>query len=156
MSATLDGVREAQSRRLLQAGIALFLIGLLTGLAVPVFGNPRMGLASHVEALMNGTFLVVLGLLWSRLVLTRTQLSAAFWLAAYGTFANWLSTFLAAMWAAGSGMMPIAAGGRVGTAVQETVINGLLVSLGLAMIAVCVLVLLGLRTPRAAGAGDLR
>jgi len=35
-------LQDAQSRRLLQAGIALFLIGLLTGLAVPAMDNPRM------------------------------------------------------------------------------------------------------------------
>lgn len=145
MPPTLESATGTQSRRLLQAGIGLFLIGLLTGIAVPAMGNPRMGLASHVEALMNGTFLVVLGLLWPRLVLTATQLKIAFWLAAFGTFANWLSTLLAAMWAAGSGMMPIAGGGHTGTSLQEAIINGLLVALSLSMIAVCVLVLAGLR-----------
>lgn len=133
------------SRRLLQAGIALFLIGLLTGIAVPSLGNPRMGLASHVEAVMNGTFLVVLGLVWPRLRLTKTQLTFGFWLAVYGGFANWLSTFLAAFWAAGGRMMPLAAAGHSGSAVQEVIIQGLLISLSLAMIAVCILVLFGLR-----------
>lgn len=140
-----DTASDVQSRRLLQAGIGLFLIGLLTGLAVPAMGNPRMGLASHVEAVMNGTVLVVLGLVWPRLVLSARQLTTAFWLAVFGTFANWLSTFLAAMWAAGSRMMPQAGGGHSGTAVQEGIINGLLVFLSIAMIAVCILVLMGLR-----------
>lgn len=145
-----DTVSEVQSRRLLQAGIGLFLIGLLTGLAVPAMGNPRMGLASHVEALMNGTFLVALGLIWPRLVLSGTQLTIAFWLAAFGTFANWLSTFLAAIWAAGSRMMPLAGGGHSGTSIQEAIIQGLLVFLSIAMIAVCILVLIGLGRRRAA------
>lgn len=138
-------MQEIHSRRLLQAGITLFLIGLLTGIAVPALGNPRMGLASHVEAVMNGTFLVVLGLVWPRLRLTSTQLTIGFWLAVYGGFANWLSTFLAALWTAGSRMMPMAGGGHSGTSAQELVIQGLLVSLSLAMIAVCTLVLWGLR-----------
>lgn len=140
-----ERLQDIHSRRLLQAGITLFLIGLLTGLAVPALGNPRMGLASHVEAVMNGTFLVVLGLLWPRLILSSTQFTIAFWLAVLGTFANWLSTFLAAMWAAGSRMMPMAGGGHTGSSIQEAVINGLLVFLSIAMIAVCIVVLLGLR-----------
>ena len=36
-------------RRLLFHGIALFLIGLLTGLAEQHFANVRMGLAAHLE-----------------------------------------------------------------------------------------------------------
>jgi hydroxylaminobenzene mutase len=139
--------QDRQSHRLLQLGIGLFLLGLLTGLAVSSTANPRMALASHIEAVMNGTFLIVIGLLWPKLVLSARQLSVAFWLLLYGTLANWLATLLAAIWGAGQEMMPQAAQGRTGTATQELVINALLVSLALAMIAGCVLVLAGLRRP---------
>ncbi len=93
---------------LLQLGILLFLIGLLTGFVIPKLGNPRMGLASHLEGLMNGLFLVVLGLVWQRLALSETWLIIVFWLAIYGSFANWLATLLAAIWKAGA-TMPMAA-----------------------------------------------
>ncbi|MEZ5289558.1 MAG: hypothetical protein R2745_00605 [Vicinamibacterales bacterium] len=137
-----DHVRRGH--RLLQLGVLLFLLGLLVGLAVPSLANPRMGLASHMEGVMNGLFLIGLGLLWERLSLSDRLQSIAFWLAVYGTFANLAATFLAAAWAAG-GMMPLAGQGRVGGASQEALISGLLVSLALADIAVCVLVLAGLR-----------
>ncbi len=39
----------------------LFLIGLLTGFVEPQFTNVRMGLAAHLEGVMNGIFLVALG-----------------------------------------------------------------------------------------------
>ena len=39
----------------------LFLLGLITGLVVQQLENPRMGLAAHLEGLMNGTFLLALG-----------------------------------------------------------------------------------------------
>ncbi|HEY8760409.1 MAG TPA: hydrogenase [Candidatus Dormibacteraeota bacterium] len=129
---------------LLQLGILLFLIGLLTGLVIPRFSNPRMGLASHLEGVLNGIFLVVLGLLWRRLHLSDTWLTITFWLALYGTFANWLATFLAALWGAGT-LMPIAGMGRQGSSIQEAAIRFLLVSLSLATIAVCVIVIVGLR-----------
>lgn len=139
----------AQSHRLLQLGVALFLLGLVTGLAVSATANPRMALASHIEAVMNGTFLIALGLLWPRLVLSPRQMAVAFWLAIYGTFANWAATLLAAIWGAGNGMMPQAAQGRAGTQLQEMVINTLLATLALAMIGACVLVLAGLRPQKA-------
>ncbi len=80
---------------LLQLGILLFLLGLLTGLVIPRLSNPSMGLSSHLEGVLNGMFLVVLGLLWRRLNLSNTWLTITFWRAVYGTFANWLATFLA-------------------------------------------------------------
>jgi hydroxylaminobenzene mutase len=136
-----------QAHRLLQLGILLFLLGLLTGFAMPLFENPRMGLASHLEAILNGIFLIVLGLLWERLRLGRGVLTLAFWLVLYGTFANWLATLLAAVWGAGT-MMPMAAGDFKGSDGQELVITILLFSLSFAMIAVSALVLWGLRGPR--------
>ena len=133
------------AHRLLQLGVALFLLGLLTGLAIPALANPRMALASHIEAVMNGTFLVVLGLVWPRMRLPPRLLATAFWLAVYGAFANWLATLLAAAWRAGNPMMPLAAQGHSGTLTQEILLKALLISLALAMIGSCLLVLLGLR-----------
>ena len=129
---------------LLQLGLALFLIGLLTGLVIPKLSNPRMGLASHLEGVLNGIFLVVLGLLWQRLNLSNGWLAITFWLAVYGSFANWLATFLAAFWGAGK-LMPIAGMSRQGSARKEGAIRFLLTTLSVAMIAVCVIVIVGLR-----------
>lgn len=128
---------------LLQFGVLLFLIGLFTGFAIPKFANLRMGLSSHLEAVLNGIFLMVLGLLWSKLNLSAMWLGITFWLAVYGTFANWLATLLAAIWGAGS-MMPIAAQGLQATSGREGVVRFLLVTLGLAMVSTCILILIGL------------
>jgi hydroxylaminobenzene mutase len=129
---------------LLQLGVLLFLIGLLTGLVVPRFANPRMGLASHLEGVLNGMFLIVLGLLWHKLNLPDGWLVLTFWLAVYGSFANWLATGLAAYWGAGK-LMPIAAMGHQGSSIQEGAIRFLLTTLSVATIAVCVIVIVGLR-----------
>ncbi len=129
---------------LLRAGVLLFLLGLLTGLAAPAFPHPRLGLSSHVQGIMNGMVLVGLGLLWPRLALGRAAGSAAFWAAIYGTFANWLAVLLAASWSAG-GLMPIAGQGAVGSGAAEAVVGALLASLSVAMIAAAALALWGLR-----------
>jgi hydroxylaminobenzene mutase len=141
-------VRERTARLLLRLGVLLFLLGLLTGFAVPKLANPRMGLASHLEGLMNGLFLLAMGLIWHRLTLSTRLLQLTFWLAIFGTFANWTTTLLAAAWGAGV-MMPIAGQGHTGTPLQETVLKVLLVTLSLAVVAVCGLLLAGLR-----GEGD--
>jgi len=57
---------QRTGRCLVRYGVLLFLLGLLTGLIVQKLANPRMGLSSHLEGVMNGTFLVVLGLIWPR------------------------------------------------------------------------------------------
>ena len=131
-------------RALMRAGVLLFLLGLLTGLAVPLMQIPRMALSSHLEGVMNGMLVMILGLLWPKLSLPAWASTATFWLALYGTFANWLATLLSAAWGAAA-LMPIAGQGAVGTPLAEGIVAALLGSLTLAMIAVCGFVLWGLR-----------
>ena len=49
---------EDSKRRLIWHGMFLSLLGLLTGFVELNFANVRMGLAAHLEGVMNGTFLV--------------------------------------------------------------------------------------------------
>ena len=138
---------DLRGHRLLQLGMLLFLAGLLTGFVIPALANPRMGLASHLEGVINGMLLVLLGLLWPRLRLAPTARSATFVLALIGTAANWGTTLLAAAWDAGGSMMSIAAPGRLGAEWQETVIAALLVVVSVAIVAAVALVIHGLRPP---------
>ncbi|MBK7958563.1 MAG: hydrogenase [Bacteroidetes bacterium] len=123
-------------------GILLFLFGLLIGLCIPMMTNPRMGLSAHLEGTMNGMFLVILGMIWSKLILDEKWLKRAFYLTIYGSFANFVAVTIAAITGAGK-MMPIA-GGKEGYGLAEGLISFLLVTLALAMIAVCCIVLTGL------------
>ncbi len=127
---------------LLFLGIVLFTLGLTVGLFIPLMTNPRMGLSAHLEGTLNGMFLVILGLIWSKVILQDKWLKAIFWLTIYGSFANFVAVTIAAITGAGK-MMPIA-GGKEGTSIIETLISFLLISLALAMIIVCSLVLTGL------------
>ena len=56
----------SQKDWLLIFGAGLFLLGLVTGFVGPLLANPRMGLSSHLEGLMNGTFLIAIGAIWDR------------------------------------------------------------------------------------------
>ena len=145
---TVIGLEDA-GRKLIQLGVLLFLIGLLTGFAIPVFAVPRLGLSSHLASVLGGLFLMALGLSWPRLSLGRGLATATFIAAVYGNFANWLATYLGAVWGAGGQMMPIAGSGRMAAPEGEAIVAGLLVSLSVAMIFACLAILWGLRQTKA-------
>lgn len=136
-----DNLQSKQANQLVFIGLLLFLIGLMIGFFVPYMTNSRMALSAHLEGVMNGMFLMILGLIWRRLALSSTLLTITFWLAVYGTFANITAVLLAAITGFGK-MMPIA-GGKEGTGIAESIISFLLVSLGLCMVAVCIIILSG-------------
>jgi hypothetical protein len=84
-------------------------------------------------------------LLWPKLKLTGTLSRAAFWLAVYGCFAAWTSNVLAAVWGAGSTMIPMAAGTARGSVLQEGVIAAGLMTAAVSLITATMLILWGLR-----------
>lgn len=131
-------------RRLLWNGMFLFLLGLLTGVLDQKFTNPRMGLAAHLEGVMNGTFLVVLGAIWHEVRLSPGLAAAAYWTALYGTYANWAVTTLAAIFGTAA-MTPIAAMGHRSGLWQEGLVRLGFGSVALGIVTCSVLVLWGLR-----------
>ena len=137
------GMEDAR-RRLLWHGMSLFLLGLLTGFAEQNFSNPRMGLAAHLEGVMNGTFLVALGAVWTEVSLSPRLKAAAYWSALYGTYANWAVTLLAAIFGTAA-MSPITAAGRSGQPWQEAVVTFGFMSVGIGIVAASILILAGLR-----------
>ena len=135
---------DDRRRRLLFYGMALFLIGLLTGLIEQHFSNVRMALAAHLEGVMNGTFLLAAGAIWSEVRLSPRASVAAYWALLCGTYGNWAVTTLAAVLGTGA-LSPITAAGREAAPWQETLVTAGFVSIGLAIIAASILLLWGLR-----------
>ncbi len=132
-------------RRLLWHGMFLFLLGLLTGLVELKFKNPRMGLAAHLEGLMNGIFLVALGAIWAEVKLAPRLMGVAFWAVLYGTYTNWIATTLAAIFGTAA-LSPITAAGHSAYPWQEGVITFGFSSVGIAMVGSSALILWGLRS----------
>ena len=146
----LDGNASGrQAHRLLQVGSVLFLFALLVGIAVPRFAVPRLGLSTHLLGLMQGIFLMVLGLVWPRLKLSGVQSTVGSSLAVYGCIAAWAANLLAAVWGAGNSMLPLAAGSARGSVLQETVIRVLLISAAGSLVSAAGLTVWGLRATRA-------
>ena len=134
---------RASNRQLMWHGMLLFLLGLVTGFLEQRFANMRMGLAAHLEGVMNGTFLIALGAIWNEVRLSRVGKVAASGTLLYGTYGNWLTTMLAAIFGTAANT-PIAAAGHSGRPWQERFIAAGFLSVAIAMVASAVLVLWGL------------
>jgi hydroxylaminobenzene mutase len=133
-----------RKRQLIWYGMFLFLLGLVTGFLESQFANPRMGLASHLEGVMNGIFLVALGAVWTEVRLSLRLKTAAYWTALYGAYANWAVTALAAIFGTAA-LSPVTGAGHSGLAWQESAVTFGFVTVGVVIVACSLLVLWGLR-----------
>jgi len=136
---------KTANRSLMWHGMFLFLLGLITGLLEQRFTNMRMGVAAHLEGVMNGTFLVALGAIWNEVRLAPTAKATAYWSALYATYANWLVTTLAAVFGT-TALTPIAAAGHRGQPWQESLVGAGFLSVAIVIVASSVLILWGLRS----------
>ncbi len=135
---------ETTNRRLMWHGMLLFLLGLVTGFVEQRFTNVRMGLAAHLEGVMNGIFLLALGAVWNEVRLSAPAKATAYWTALYGTYVNWLVTTLAAIFGTAA-LSPITAVGHSGRPWQESIVTVGFVSVGAVIVVSSLLVLWGLR-----------
>lgn len=147
--ATKPSTRKEQSNKLIFFGVLLFFLGLVTALFIPMMANPRMGLSTHLEGILNGIFLCILGLIWNKLNLPDRWIYLGFWLALFGTFANFFAVLISAISGAGR-LMPIA-GGKEGAPIIEGIVSTLLIILSVSMLTVCIIVLAGLYSPPKSG-----
>jgi hydroxylaminobenzene mutase len=135
--------------------MVLFLLGLLTGALIPELTSPRLGLAAHMEALLNGIFLILVGgVVWKELRLPEWLAAAGFWLLLASAYASWGFCLLAAVFGA-SQTLSIAGAGHSAAPWQEQ-----LVSMGLGLGALCILVaccfvIYGLRKTGESGLGEV-
>jgi (hydroxyamino)benzene mutase len=135
---------ENTQRRLMWHGMFLFLLGLLSGFAEARFANVRMGLAAHLEGVMNGIFLLALGSAWIKLQLSNRMERLAFWATLYGTYVNWLVTTLAAVFGT-KALSPLTGTSHGGQPWQETIITVGFMSVGIAIVVAAVVLLWGFR-----------
>jgi hydroxylaminobenzene mutase len=137
-------------RSLVRAGFILIALALLTGFALPGFVNPRMGLAAHLTGVLNGLILIGVGLSWGLFRQGPGQARLTRGTVLYATYANWAASCLAASWGT-SRMTPLSGAGHSAAPWQETVVQGLQVSLALVILVGTVSVVYALR-PRGSAA----
>jgi hydroxylaminobenzene mutase len=132
------------NRLQVQLGFVLILLALLSGFGMPLFVNPRLGLAAHVVGITGGLVLIALGALASSFVLGRRAAAVMMWTWVYAAYANWFGSLIGALTGA-SRLTPIAGAGTSGDALAESVVSFLLESLAIAAIVGTALAVWGLR-----------
>ena len=135
---------DDSKRKLIWHGCFLFLLGLLVGFVEQKFTNPRMGLAAHLEGVMNGTFLIALGSVWLEVKLAPGMKRAVYWTVLYGAYVNWATTVLAAV-SGSSALSPITGAGHTALPWQNSLVTALFMSVGITTVSSMVMVLWGLR-----------
>jgi hydroxylaminobenzene mutase len=138
---------QCQGHRLLQVGVALFLFTSFEGFAIPYVASPNVGRSVHTLSAFSGVLLVALGLVWPRLDLGVPGSRVAFWFLIYSDLATIAAFVLAAIWGAGSSIIPLAAGGARGTDFEEIMIQFVIYPAAPTGIIAFALILWGLRMP---------
>jgi hydroxylaminobenzene mutase len=136
---------KLMDRTLLRLGFILILLALLTGFAVPLFVNARLGLTAHIVGLLGGMMLLLIGLVSSALALEPRAILVFRWCWIYATYANWIASVLGAATGA-SGLTPLAGAGTSGPPLAEHTVAFFLFSLSLAAIVGAALAVWGLRS----------
>ena len=111
--------------RLCRHGALLFVLGLVTGGLVSIVTNNRMGLSAHVAGVQNGMVLLIFGLIWQHLSLSRRAIRVAELSSIFSMYAIWGALFLAAVFGT-SRVTPIAGAGFEGALWQEGLVAVLL------------------------------
>lgn len=135
------------NRLQIQLGFVLILLALCTGLGMPLFTNPRLGLAAHIVGVTGGLVLIALGALAPSFALRPRAATVMMWSWAYAAYANWAGCLIGALTGA-SRLTPIAGAGTTGDALAENVVSFLLQSLAVAAIVGTGLAVWGFRRAR--------
>lgn len=136
----------------IQLGFVLLLIALLTGLGVPFFPVPRLGLAAHLAGITGGLVLIAVGALASAFTLGARAAAVMRWSWTYAAYANWFACTVGALTGA-SRLTPIAGAGHTGDEVSEAFVSFLLLSLAVSAIVGTGVAIYGLRKTERVGAG---
>ncbi len=132
------------NRKLLLLGFILFFIAFVTGLVIPLFTNPHLGVSAHLNAIFGGIILAIIAIVQPILNLSAKSLKIMNWTWVYAVYMNWLATLLGAIWGT-SRLTPVAGAGFKASALLENIMTILLGSLVLTSFIGCVIAIWGLR-----------
>lgn len=90
---------EAFKRSLLWHGILFCTLGFILGLLIPLYANPRAGLAAHTLSITQGIFLAIIGFSYPYLKLPFWIARAAFWSVLLSAYVGVIGQILAAAFA---------------------------------------------------------
>lgn len=136
---------EVLKRRLLWYGIFLCTLAFIVGLFIPLYANPRAGLATHVLGITEGLFLVVIGFCYPLLRLPLWLARVNFWMLVVSAYVGMLSEFLGATFGLNRMLVVTAMGLPESTPWLETSFEIVIKGISVFILISCFIVLFGLR-----------
>jgi hydroxylaminobenzene mutase len=108
---------------LIRWGAVLLALSVLSGFAIMVVPDPIMGLASHIQGLLNAFLIILIGLIWSRLEVGYLASVVIYWGLIIGGYVTFLVQMLCTFLEIGGGIFPLAGGSHTGTPLEEMLVK---------------------------------
>lgn len=108
---------------LIKWGTVLLALSVLTGFAIPLVSDPVLGLATHIQGLLNAFMLLLVGLIWSRLEIGYLGSVTAYWGLILGAYLTLAVQFACTLLRIGGTVFPLAGGTHIGTPLEEELVK---------------------------------
>lgn len=142
----MDSIQsEDLKHSLLWHGIFLCTLGFIAGLFLPLYANPRAGLATHLLGITQGLFLAVVGFIYPHLKLSFTLARVNFWMLLIGTYVGMADVFMGAAFGLTKVFMIAAKGFPPGSAWMENTVEIAVKGISILILLSCFIILYGLR-----------
>lgn len=146
LSSEMNSIQsEAFKRGLLWHGIFICLLGFVAGLFLPLYANPRAGLATHLLGITQGVFLAVIGLSYPQLKLPLWVARANFWMLLISAYVGMIAELLGAAFGLSRMFIITAMGLPEGIPWLETSTEIAIKGISNFILLSCLIVLFGLR-----------
>jgi (hydroxyamino)benzene mutase len=145
-SQLMDSIQsENFKRRLLWHGLFLCTLGFIVGFFIPLYANPRAGLATHLLGITEGLFIAVIGFCYPQLKLPYWVAIANFWMLLFSAYIGIVGEFLGATFGLTRVFIITAIGFKETIPWLETVVEVSIKGISSFIILSCFIVLYGLR-----------
>ncbi len=142
----MDSIQsEDLKRRLLWHGILLCTLGFIVGLFIPLYVNPRAGLATHLLGITQGLFLAVVGLIYPYLKLSFKLARVNFWMLLISAYIGMAGEFTGAAFGLTKVFIITAEGFPPGSAWMENTVEIAIKGISSFILLSCLIILFGLR-----------
>jgi (hydroxyamino)benzene mutase len=136
---------EIFKRRFLWHGIFICTLGFIIGLFIPLYANPRAGLAAHTLGITEGIFLAIIGLVYPQLKLSFSLAQTSFWMLIISVYVGLLGQFLSAAFGLKKILVITGTGMSEGDFWIETGVEIATKGISVLLLIACAIVLFGLR-----------
>ncbi len=136
---------ETFKRRLLWHGIFICTLAFIIGLFIPLYANPRAGLAAHVLGITEGMFLAIIGFAYPQLKLSFFFARSSFWMLIISAYVGLFGQFLSSAFGLKRILVITGEGMNEGNLWMETSLEVATKAISISLLVACAIVLFGLR-----------